>query len=425
MSDRVAVVKEGELQCCGSPLFLKDKYNLGWNMTVVMERPENEEGLESSYADCQERISNFLKQYIPQVELMRRSGRELTFCFPKGTEDLFPEMFDAFEEQAKDLGATSYGIENASFEEVFLLLAEQKGRTSINADTEDGLSLAETRSVQTDNASLLAGSDVESVASSKGTAESEDTDDSSSTIAARPKVDTLDFKNAEHYKSMSPLMQIGLLYWKRVTVQKRDIKGAFFAIIVPVVLVALVVLVLNTNVIIAGPPQEMSPALFVNTYSSSTIGQASTEILVGGTSKDRVRSEYLFMDSGLTHDYPNARFTHLGDAMSSAEISDFLIETYNDHNHPTRFGAFSVDDSVQLNVNLNMSAFQDQLNFFMNKRKTHDAIKLKDQRVDVLEVMGLAGSNGRLFWRKSVAELADDFYSWTNMDPDARVHTVS
>jgi hypothetical protein len=425
LSDRVAVVKEGELQCCGSPLYLKDKYNLGWNMTVVMEKPEDEEGMESSYGDVQERITGFLKHYIPQVELTRRSGRELTFCFPKGHEDLFPEMFDDFEQQAKHLGATSYGIENASFEEVFLLLAEQKGRISLQPDKDEDLSLAETRSVQTDNASLVGGSDTESIASSKITAESGDTDDDASAFASSPMVDTLEFKNGGHYKSMNPLAQIGLLYWKRVTVQKRDVKGAFFAIVVPTILVALVVLVLNANVIIAGPPQEMSPSLFVKSYSSPNVGESSTEVLVGGSAKDRVQSEYLFMDSGLSHGYPNTRFTHLKKVMSSSKISEYLIETYNDHSHPTRFGAFSIDDHVELNVNLNFTAFQNQINFYMNKAKAHDAIKLKDKRIDILEVLGLAGANGRIYWRKSVSEMATEFYSWTNMDPDVRVRTVS
>lgn len=39
--------------------------------------------------------------------------------------------------------------------------------------------------------------------------------------------------------------------------------------------------------------------------------------------------------------------------------------------------------------------------------------------------MGVAGVNGRFYWRKSVADLATEFYSLTSMDPKIQVRTVS
>jgi len=391
LSDRVAVVKEGELQCCGTPLYLKDKYNLGWNLTVVMEKPEESEGVENEYAGCQNRITSFLQQYVPLAELVRRSGRELTFCLPKGSEDLFPEAFDAFEQKSKELGVSSYGVENASFEEVFLLLAEKDGNGS--NDKTDDVSVAETRSVSTDNASrAMLDSDSDSVASSKVTAESGDTSDSGSdsesVAAVDPKVSPLDFKDTANYQSMSAFRQIGLLYWKRFTVQKRDIKGAFFAIIVPVILVALVVCVLTVNIVVAGPPRELSPALYETSYTSSSSGSVNTQILVGGgaTARDPtdVETKYLFLDSGLKHDYPNAQSTRLAQIQSSAELSDYLLETYNDHDRPVRFGAYSVDDAVQVNINVNFTAFGEQLEYYRN-RTAYGAAKLRNQRKLIID----------------------------------------
>lgn len=425
LSDRVAVVKQGELQCCGSPLYLKDKYNLGWNLTVVMEKPDEADAAEDEYAGCQERIASFLQQYVPGAALVRRSGRELTFCFPKGSEDLFPECFDAFEQQAKDLCVSSYGVENASFEEVFLLLAERETNSGNSADKQDDVSVAETGSIQTDNASRVSISDNESVASSKVSAESDETDGTESLIAVNPKVDSLKLKDWQQYKGMNAIRQIGLLYWKRWTVQKRDAKGLFFTIIVPVLLVALVILVLTANIVVAGPPMEMSPALYKDAYSVST--EHSTQVLFAGGSSARdatsVHTEFLFMDSGLTHDYPNAHFKLLD--MSTADLSRYLLETYNDHDHPTRFGAFSVDDGVEVSVNLNFTAFQDQIKYYTQKRKSHGAIKLRDQKVDVMELLGIAGQNGRFYWRRDVADFEAEFYSWYHLDPHRRIRTVS
>jgi ABC-type multidrug transport system ATPase subunit len=431
LSDRVAVMKDGELQCCGSPLYLKDKYNLGWNLTVVIDKPDCEGAVDDEYAGIQLRVTAFLKQYIPQAELVRRSGRELTYCFPKGTENQFPDAFDAFEQQAADLGVSSYGIENASFEEVFLLLAE-KDSGATNEENDDGIFAAEAGSgtgTSYGPGFLATASDNVSVVSSKLTADSGDTASTNSddwSIAADPKVNEKGFKDTESLKSMSAIRQIGLLYWKRAVIQKRDWKGAFFAIIVPVLLVALVILVLTANIFVSGPPIEMSPSLYENSYSSR--GDAKTQILFGGGAgaedKSVVETDYIYMHAGMHRDYPNAAVTHLDDASSSVDLSRYLLDTYNDHDRPVRFGTYSVEDLVAVNINVNFTAFREQIRYYENK-KHREIIKLRDQRVDLLDVLGVTGRSGRFYWRMSAGELAEKFLDVTSMNPWVRFRTVS
>ena len=129
------------------------------------------------------------------------------------------------------------------------------------------------------------------------------------------------------------------------------------------------------------------------------------------------------MDSGLTHEYPNAQFMLLD--KSTSDLATYLLDTYNDHDHPTRFGAFAVDDSVEVNVNVNFTAFKEQIKYYTYKRKSHGSIKLRDQKIDILELLGIAGTNGRFYWRKSVADLEAEFYDWYDMDPNMRIRTVS
>ena len=438
LSDRVAVMKEGELQCCGSPLFLKDTYNLGWNLTVVMEKQHSEDGLDDDYRGTQLRVASFLQQYIPNAELMRRSGRELTFCLPKGSEDLFPEAFDALETQSEDLGVSSYGVENASFEEVFLLLAE-KARRNCNADKNDDISCAETGSINTDieffrrpSLSSSTDSDGESVAASKLTATSGNiTESDSSSAMEQSKVGTLSFKDTEKLQGMSPLRQIRLLYWKRFTIQKRDWKGAFFAIIVPVFLVALVILVLTAKIVVSGPPMELSPALFEKSYSAAS-GAKGTQVLVGGgagAQKGSVtETDYYLMNSDSTADYANVELKFLQEgASSSSELSRYLLDTYNSHDHPIRFGAYAYEDLVALNITLDFKAFREQIDYY-ERKMSWDIVKLRDQRIDLLEVFGLEGTNGyngRFHWRLAIDELARDFLDRTSLNPHVRVRTVS
>lgn len=35
LGDRIAIMGEGKLLCCGSSLFLKNKYGVGYNLTIV------------------------------------------------------------------------------------------------------------------------------------------------------------------------------------------------------------------------------------------------------------------------------------------------------------------------------------------------------------------------------------------------------
>jgi hypothetical protein len=61
---------------------------------------------------------------------------------------------------------------------------------------------------------------------------------------------------------MNTTSQIKLLLHKRFTIQRRDIKGLFFKIVLPVVLICLVLMVLLVEVPIEGSPLELTPELY-------------------------------------------------------------------------------------------------------------------------------------------------------------------
>lgn len=37
LGDRIAIMGEGKLRCCGSPLFLKNKYGEGYTLSVTLK----------------------------------------------------------------------------------------------------------------------------------------------------------------------------------------------------------------------------------------------------------------------------------------------------------------------------------------------------------------------------------------------------
>uniref|UniRef100_A0A452VD19 ATP binding cassette subfamily A member 3 n=1 Tax=Ursus maritimus TaxID=29073 RepID=A0A452VD19_URSMA len=109
LGDRVAIMAKGELQCCGSSLFLKQKYGAGYHMTLVKE----------PHCDP-EAISRLVQHHVPSATLESRAGAELSFILPKESTHRFESLFTKLEKQQKELGIASFGASVTTMEEVFL-----------------------------------------------------------------------------------------------------------------------------------------------------------------------------------------------------------------------------------------------------------------------------------------------------------------
>lgn len=109
LGDRIAIMAKGELQCCGSSLFLKQKYGAGYHMTLVKE------------AHCDpEAITRLVWQHVPSATLESSAGAELSFILPKESTHRFEGLFTKLEKQQKELGIASFGASVTTMEEVFL-----------------------------------------------------------------------------------------------------------------------------------------------------------------------------------------------------------------------------------------------------------------------------------------------------------------
>ncbi|XP_072454007.1 phospholipid-transporting ATPase ABCA3-like [Notamacropus eugenii] len=109
LGDRIAIMAKGELQCCGSSFFLKQKYGAGYHMVIAKEL----------HCDAQE-ITQVVLQYIPNATLESEFGAELSFVLPKESTNRFEALFTELENRKKDLGIASFGASVTTMEEVFL-----------------------------------------------------------------------------------------------------------------------------------------------------------------------------------------------------------------------------------------------------------------------------------------------------------------
>ncbi|XP_062844042.1 retinal-specific phospholipid-transporting ATPase ABCA4 isoform X2 [Trichomycterus rosablanca] len=151
LSDRVAIISKGQLHCCGSPLFLKNCFGVGFYLTLVRrikdvhkkesecdctsqcscscstctryKEESQEQKMESRTLDGKvENITNLIHHHVPEAKLIEMIGQELTYLLPnKGFKHRsYASLFRELEETLGDMGLSSFGISDTSLEEIFL-----------------------------------------------------------------------------------------------------------------------------------------------------------------------------------------------------------------------------------------------------------------------------------------------------------------
>lgn len=119
LADRKAVVSRGRLRCCGSSLFLKSKFGVGYHLTLVLceagdgeteasdggvaeESSKSSTGVRggandaggSSTVESQEgAIAALIRRHVPQAKRARRHGRELKYVLPHDAVTSFAPLF--------------------------------------------------------------------------------------------------------------------------------------------------------------------------------------------------------------------------------------------------------------------------------------------------------------------------------------------
>ncbi|XP_025272051.3 ATP-binding cassette sub-family A member 3-like isoform X10 [Canis lupus familiaris] len=113
LGDRIAIMVKGSLRCCGSSVFLKRIYGVGYHIVMVKE------------AHCNvEEIFKLLQYYIPTATLEKNVSNEVSFILPKEYTHSFEALFTDLEKRRYELGIASFGASVTTMEEVFFRLSD-------------------------------------------------------------------------------------------------------------------------------------------------------------------------------------------------------------------------------------------------------------------------------------------------------------
>ncbi|EGZ11630.1 lipid exporter ABCA1 family [Phytophthora sojae] len=117
LGDRIAIMAEGQLRCCGSSLFLKNRYGAGYNFTLVKSSDPAK--------PCKEtQLHSLVTERVPSAKVLSNVGAEIAFQLPLDSTASFPALFEELDSKMGDLGVLSYGISVTTLEEVFIKVAE-------------------------------------------------------------------------------------------------------------------------------------------------------------------------------------------------------------------------------------------------------------------------------------------------------------
>ncbi|UJR38397.1 hypothetical protein I4U23_031066 [Adineta vaga] len=125
LGDRIAIISNGQLKCCGTSLFLKTTFGDGYVLTLLKKDP---------WMSSRDDVTSMIVQCIPKAYLKEETRNELQYVLPLKSRQLFPEFFSVLDSRKESLSIMGYGLQDVSLEEVFLKVTEQY-KKSPNAAT--------------------------------------------------------------------------------------------------------------------------------------------------------------------------------------------------------------------------------------------------------------------------------------------------
>eukprot|EP01083_Nonionella_stella_P130673 396639_1 len=113
LGDRIAIMSKGKIISCGTPLFLKSRYGVGYELTVTQPKDFDQ-------------ISTVVEHHVEEASLKRRVAGEVMYSLPIERSKNFPSLFDTLDSLMGKSQLESYSISATTLEEVFLALAERE-----------------------------------------------------------------------------------------------------------------------------------------------------------------------------------------------------------------------------------------------------------------------------------------------------------
>ncbi|XP_070562934.1 phospholipid-transporting ATPase ABCA3-like [Ptychodera flava] len=266
LGDRIAIMSHGKIKCCGSSLFLKKKYGVGYHMTIVKKR------------SCDvERISSIVQHHVPDAELENNIGAELSYILPHESSANFEALFTELESQKADVGIASYGASVTTMEEVFLKVGDDSNvslKTFSGSRKYSSLSKSDVSISEKSSQSLDGVSKAQAVDNSSEYVSMEDEEEGRTTY--QHSTDFTDIPIPVCIYNAGPklyMQQFYAMFTKRVLHTRRNFLIMIAQLLIPLLFTVIAVIVAVT---FPGPQPQSRLDLSLELYGRSKVQCSST-----------------------------------------------------------------------------------------------------------------------------------------------------
>jgi len=305
LADRIAIMSQGKLYCLGSPLFLKKRFGVGYNLSIV-------KAIEGPKQPDFSKIEALVSRSIPESRVFNTASAEIIFEIPLECTHRFKYFFEELDSKMKALGIEAYGISVTTLEEVFIRVSRgDDGSHARSHSIDEGQPKVEypeasDRSVDKFDSELL---------------------------------ESDDFNIAEHrIKGILFFSHFRALIVKRIIYSIRDLKGIVLEICLPIVFVLLGLILLTQFSVYE---DQASRLLSISHYDSKQhvlyyINPNVTDQKGPYTSFNNAKSKYYDIK--------------LEEVSTSMTIKEFDYYNYKKRKvDPFRLGAYYTTDTTPLN----------------------------------------------------------------------------
>uniref|UniRef100_A0A7S3ZF35 ABC transporter domain-containing protein n=1 Tax=Lotharella globosa TaxID=91324 RepID=A0A7S3ZF35_9EUKA len=359
LGDRIAIMHLGNIKCCGSSLFLKKKYGVGYILVIDREKEIKEQ------TDC-------VMKHVQGAKMLSSVAGEISFQLPFSESGKFADMFDEMERNKEKWMIHSYGISVTTLEEVFLKVghdADEQVAEEAKRQVSDAMSRGERKM----SMSHLDDDLKESVDSKK------DYDDETAMGLDKPLMG--DKTTGSHFRDLQGverfLVHFEALMMKRWHSARRDYWIWIWQVVFPTIfLVAGIgILIVATKIPIqtvkVSTSEYNSPLYVPASPNASTLGLSSAF--------DSSSANFMQAYSPLGDGVHDSGCSFSSDPPTSIRnMSRYLLCTWKGQYEETKYGAFlepteSSDDMTSIFVNLTATYAGPAYMNLLNKARARDA----------------------------------------------------
>ncbi|KAK0046035.1 ATP-binding cassette sub-family A member 3-like isoform X1, partial [Biomphalaria pfeifferi] len=113
LGDRIVIMAEGVVKCCGSSNFLKRIYGTGYQLSI-----EKRSGCSVSA------VTSKIRKHIDDAELTKENNQEIFYILPEDKVPRFSKMLSDLERSQHDLNIANFGLTATTMEDVFVRVGQ-------------------------------------------------------------------------------------------------------------------------------------------------------------------------------------------------------------------------------------------------------------------------------------------------------------